>query len=66
MDARARTPATAPVDHLPSRSPFLVSTFHVQTARDELVQYFAWGYLSRRELSEQLRLLEHREVLSAA
>ena len=35
-------------------------------SRAELVRYFAWGYLSRRELNERLRQLEPRELHSAA
>lgn len=31
-----------------------------------LVRYFAWGYLSRRELNERLRALEPQEQSAAA
>ena len=34
--------------------------------RAELVRYFAWGYLSRRELNEHLRQLEPQERRTAA
>jgi len=32
------------------------------TERNELVRYFAWGYLSRREVKDRLRQLELREM----
>jgi len=35
-------------------------------SRAELVRYFAWGYLSRRELNERLRQLAPQELHSAA
>jgi hypothetical protein len=53
---RAATPAP-----LPSRRPFTVASMvedSVDSMRDDLVRYFAWGYLSRPEVSERLALLE--------
>ena len=38
----------------------------IDPTKGELVRYFAWGYLSRRELNERLRNLEARELHSAA
>ena len=31
---------------------------HVPQTRAEMVGYFAWGYLSRRELNERLQLVQ--------
>jgi hypothetical protein len=43
MDDRPRPPVTDPW------------VLHLSPTRAELVRYFAWGYLSRRELNERLR-----------
>lgn len=52
------TPATfAPVDYLPSPRPIRLANPR-DNARDRLVRYFAWGYLSRREVLHLLRQLE--------
>jgi hypothetical protein len=42
--------------------------FALSLSKGELLRYFAWGYLSRRELNERLRLinLQRREFHSAA
>ena len=34
---------------------------HVPRTRAELLGYFAWGYLSRRELNERLNVVEPNE-----
>ena len=46
--------ADSPVMHLPHTG----VDPHVPQTRAELVGYFAWGYLSRRELNERLNLPE--------
>jgi hypothetical protein len=57
-DARPQQRTAAPADHLPSRRPFIVDQPR-ESARNELVRYFAWGYFSRREVNERLRLVDH-------
>ena len=44
--------ADTPVMHLPPSRVEL----HVPQTRAELLGYFAWGYLSRRELNERLNV----------
>lgn len=56
-DPRGYTIAIAPVDHLASPRPFRL-VYPCDTARDQLVRYFAWGYLSRREVLSRLAQLE--------
>jgi hypothetical protein len=60
-DVRPRKRTAPPAEHLPSRSPLTVDK-----SKDELLQYFAWGYLNRRELNERLRQLEHQRIPTAA
>jgi hypothetical protein len=48
--------ADFPVMHLPQSG----GELHVPRTRAELVGYFAWGYLSRRELSDRLNIVEPR------
>ena len=56
-DTRGTPTMIAPVDYLPSPRPIRLAN-PCDSARDRLVRYFAWGYLSRREI---LRLLEQLE-----
>ena len=44
-------------DVRPRPRPLDVQGMHLSPTRAELVRYFAWGYLSRRELNERLRHL---------
>jgi hypothetical protein len=37
------------------------SVLHISPTRAELVRFFAWGYLSRRELNDRLRHNEPRK-----
>jgi hypothetical protein len=60
-DALPQQRTAAPVDHLPSRRPFSVDQPR-DSARNQLVRYFAWGYLSRREVNERLRMVDHETV----
>ncbi len=39
---------------------------HLSPSRAELVRYFAWGYLSRRELNARLRELNANHHVAAA
>jgi hypothetical protein len=41
-------------------------TEQVPQTRAELVRYFAWGYLSRRELTERLKHTAEQGLHSAA
>jgi hypothetical protein len=49
--------ADFPAMHLPQSR----GELHVPRTRAELLGYFAWGYLSRRELNERLNVVEPRE-----
>jgi hypothetical protein len=37
------------------------TVLHLSPTRAELVRFFAWGYLSRRELNERLRHTQLRK-----
>lgn len=50
-DARPRPRTTA--EQFPHSAPRTLSI-----PKGELVRFFAWGYLSRRELNERLKALE--------
>jgi len=51
-------------DDRPRPRPAEVPVMYLSPTRAELVRYFAWGYLSRRELTE--RLAQTREDRPAA
>jgi hypothetical protein len=48
-------------DDRPRSRPVEAPVMHFSPTRAELVRYFAWGYLSRRELSERLREDDEQE-----
>jgi hypothetical protein len=50
----------------PRRRPLEAQVSKLSPTRAELVRYFAWGYLSRRELNEHLRALSHQQGDAAA
>ncbi|GAC1320213.1 MAG: hypothetical protein NVSMB2_16010 [Chloroflexota bacterium] len=56
-DTRGRPTTIVPVDYLPSPRPVRLAN-PCDSARDRLVRYFAWGYLSRREVLHMLEQLE--------
>ena len=62
-EARPRLRPRTLTEHGPHRA-----TRALSISRAELVRYFAWGYLSRRELNERLKVLapSPREVHTAA
>ena len=62
-NARPRTRPEPFTEQVPHSHPFALGL-----SKGELLRYFAWGYLSRRELNERLRLinLQRREFHSAA
>jgi len=59
MEAARTRPqrADSPVMHLPPSR----AELHVPQTGAELLGYFAWGYLSRRELNERLNVAEPRK-----
>jgi hypothetical protein len=52
-------------DERPRPRPVDAPVMHLSPTRAELVRYFAWGYLSRRELNELLHK-KHTESKPAA
>ena len=42
-------------DERPRPRPVGTPVLRISPSRAELVRYFAWGYLSRRELTDRLR-----------
>ncbi len=49
-------------DDRPRPRPVDAPVMHLSPGRAELVRYFAWGYLSRRELNDKLeRTKEERK-----
>ena len=45
-------------DDRPRPRPVEAPVMHLSPSRAELVRYFAWGYLSRRELNVRLKEME--------
>jgi hypothetical protein len=56
-DPRGTRAMIASVEWLPSPRPVRLASPR-DSARDQLVRYFAWGYLSRREVLSLLQQLE--------
>lgn len=56
-DTRGTRATIAPVDYLPNPRPVWLASPR-DSARDQLVRYFAWGYLSRREVLALLQQLK--------